>query len=612
MGIGSFKKVAMRIFSFGLLFQAAALMTACTREIPETTATIRLGLPSSKVGGLSLTANDKLSHIVINVQGPGIPSPIFISWDGHDSSAVAPTSFTVDIPTGSARLFQALMVFQDTATGGMSFYYGDIESAVDSSTNSVTVATSAIASPAGEGHVSGRMMMDTEPLYTGPIAISYSPVSGRPPMLIEKSEVFGGWFSVFGLDGIAFNYIRNDGVQFFGAPTDVGVLHSTISSDQSKLAINVPSYWESRGGAGSREVRMAGKHVFGWFGDDPGNSSRKVCYDNTPVDIPYAYLYDDPDTTLIQWNVGGSAANARVAGGGVNGNTPDGTGLCTYSANTRFTDLLSLASKEVAHHDGTLAFRGPYQKYDYTSDGGGFLSGSVAGSTITLNWAYMPNVAEALPVKGVAGSDLFLRIIPVGFPGEIDGFRKNNSVNCSGLGAYGFTNKANIPVGTTSHSFDGNLISGDFLTAQSQSRVQYVLCPYSMAGGVKSYYGSAIYEGGYGGGGPLNVQFSASTSSVTEGSAISIPVILSSSSGSMVTVNYNVTGGTAISSLDYSSIASSGTLTFSPGNTIQYISGSAVVDADGASETIIFTLSGAAGASAGVGTTAGHTITIND
>lgn len=42
-------------------------------------------------------------------------------------NVAAPTSFAVDIPTGPARLFQALLVFEDTTTGGTSFYYGDFK-----------------------------------------------------------------------------------------------------------------------------------------------------------------------------------------------------------------------------------------------------------------------------------------------------------------------------------------------------------------------------------------------------------------------------------------------------------------------------------------------------
>lgn len=63
-------------------------------------------------------------------------------------------------------------------------------------------------------------------------------------MLIERTEVFAGWFSVFGMDGIAFSYLRDDGVQFL-APVDVEGLHDSIvvTSTQKRLALTIPSYW---------------------------------------------------------------------------------------------------------------------------------------------------------------------------------------------------------------------------------------------------------------------------------------------------------------------------------------------------------------------------------
>ncbi|MFN8495672.1 MAG: clostripain-related cysteine peptidase [Caldilineaceae bacterium] len=67
------------------------------------------------------------------------------------------------------------------------------------------------------------------------------------------------------------------------------------------------------------------------------------------------------------------------------------------------------------------------------------------------------------------------------------------------------------------------------------------------------------------------VQFSASAYSVNEsGGAATITIILSSASGQVVTVNYATSDGTATAGSDY--LATSGTLTFNPGETSKTIS----------------------------------------
>ncbi|MCB0351352.1 MAG: hypothetical protein KDD38_09230, partial [Bdellovibrionales bacterium] len=607
-----FKKVVVGFLSAGFLLSTMLLTTSCTRDVESKIATVHLGLPkSSKVGGLS--GNDKLNHVIINVRGPGISKPLYLSWDGHDSAAAAPTSFAMDIPTGSARLFQALMVMQDTTTGGMSFYYGDLEATVDSSTNSVTVVTSAIASPSGDGQVTGRMKNTGEPYYTGSIAVNFSPVNGRPPMLIEKSEVFAGWFSLFALDGISFNYIRNDGLEFFGAPKDVGALHAAavVANATPQLAITVPSYWESHDSpTDPREVRMESTNVYGWFGSDSSNSSKKVCYySGSTVDLERAYTADAPSTSTLQWN----HMTFRDAGGAADASGPAASGQGTCGGTQNFIDVISLDPRSVTRSDGATGFKGPYSRYDYTSNGGGFLSGTVTGSTITMNWNYLPDVAESLPTtKGVAGSDLFMRVIPSGFNGNTEEFRGNDdNVNCAGLSGYGFSKLASIAMPNTFYSFNGSSI----MTAQSQGRVQYVLCPYSMASGAKTFYSTAIYEGGYGGGGggPVQVQFQMASSSFAEGvGSANVDVVLSSSSGATVTVDYNTSGGgTATSSVDYT--PQTGTLTFSPGETIKSIfvtiNDDAIYEGD---ETIMLGLSGGTGASFGSPTSHTMTITEND
>ena len=108
---------------------------------------------------------------------------------------------------------------------------------------------------------------------------------------------------------------------------------------------------------------------------------------------------------------------------------------------------------------------------------------------------------------------------------------------------------------------------------------------------------------------PPTVQFDAASHSVDEsaGSA-TITVTLSAESERTVTVDYATSDGTATAGSDY--LASTGTLTFTPGTTAQSFSVSILSDGlDEANETVNLTLSNAS--NAGLGTSA-STLTILD
>jgi hypothetical protein len=106
------------------------------------------------------------------------------------------------------------------------------------------------------------------------------------------------------------------------------------------------------------------------------------------------------------------------------------------------------------------------------------------------------------------------------------------------------------------------------------------------------------------------VQFSAASSSGSEATTpASIAVTLSAASGQTVTVNYATANGTATAGSDYT--ATSGTLTFNPGDTSKPINVPITSDtAVEGNETFTVTLSSPSNATLGATTT--HTYTIND
>ena len=110
---------------------------------------------------------------------------------------------------------------------------------------------------------------------------------------------------------------------------------------------------------------------------------------------------------------------------------------------------------------------------------------------------------------------------------------------------------------------------------------------------------------------PPTVEFAADGSSGSEAvSPATLAVNLSGASGETVTVDYSVTGGTAIGGgVDYT--LASGTLTFSPDDTVEDVQIAIVDDSlDEADETVVITLSNPNNATLGANTT--HTYTIID
>src|SRR6185312_2996457 len=106
---------------------------------------------------------------------------------------------------------------------------------------------------------------------------------------------------------------------------------------------------------------------------------------------------------------------------------------------------------------------------------------------------------------------------------------------------------------------------------------------------------------------PVTLQFSSPTSTGSDTTPVySVAVVLSAPSSSTVTVDYAVTGGTAVNGVDFT--LSSGTLTFAPGDTSELIAISVTNEGTGFDKTIDLQLSNPSGATLDVQTTHVHTI----
>jgi hypothetical protein len=475
------------------------LMTACTRELPKT-ANVSVVLPSSLHSSkVSTQANLTLNHLVVNVTGPGISSPVFFSWDSNQGRINPPAAFTIDVPGGDGRLIQVLAIYEELGIASEQFYYGDATASIVDAETNVSIIVSKINSSTGEGQIAGRYVTSANSGPTGPISMFYKPAD-KPKMLVHVSEMFGGFFRVFALQGAQFEYVLGDGTNMFGGPVDVNAV-----SLSNAMKVYMPPLWRERYDENTMtyEEQPQTNVVVGWFG--PSAAGKGVCYPSAAEDISQAYL-DDLGTTQLVWDssvVSGATAAYDLAGGTATGDIDSTTELCNGASGSRFVDYLSLNAAGLAEHDAAIATNGPYYTKPDSSGYRQTLSATLSAGQLTLGWEYLPGVYSNSSPKGIDGSDVFFKIYPVGASIDEEEVRADDGYACGNLPA-GFNNLRSQPVaspGVYVENFVLTTLPANFATAWDEGRVMLVLCPYTGAGSSKVYYKSGASYMNYGGGG---------------------------------------------------------------------------------------------------------------
>ncbi|OFZ11916.1 MAG: hypothetical protein A2Z20_02870 [Bdellovibrionales bacterium RBG_16_40_8] len=496
--------------------------TSCTRSLTKSTS-ISLVLPSgdssNKVSSLEDPSPGDLSltHFIANVSGPGINPVIFFSWDSHDGRNIAPKSFIIDVPGGENRLVQVLAVYKTNVSSSEQFYYGDASAAITQDT-SLTVPISLLNTTAGEGRIVGHWSDTSSGAPTGKIVLKYTPVNtsgspNKPTMTIHHSEIFGGFFNVFALKDMKFDYELPGGVKMFGGSINID---SPSLYTATTTKIYVPRLYKRRGDTpATYELKEQTEIVVGWFGSG-ALASKKVCYPNTPNDLRDAYQ-DSNGATPVLWDYTSSDVSintskahpiSSTATGGVASNDIDATELLCKSSSTgtRYVDYLSIDSFGLGEQDQALTFKGPYitkfnsnyrSAFDVTYSSG-----------LIMTWEYLPGVKSTLSpaYKGVDGSDVFLKISTQNPDPYSEAYRIDDGFDCGHLtSVYGFSLLKSAPY----QDQDANEIitatlsdlPAGFATAYNEGRVTLILCPYANTLSGKSYFKSGVDYRSYGSGG---------------------------------------------------------------------------------------------------------------
>jgi 6-phosphogluconolactonase (cycloisomerase 2 family) len=553
---------------------------ACTRATQVKT-TIKLSLPElkSKAASQSLSSvssTPTIRRIMLNITGPGIAAPIVWIWQASNQTDLPPGSITLDVPKGTERLLQALLVTetpssnlttpyncssQDSDSSNQSFYYGDSLVELTTADQAVALTVSALGISQGlEGRVSGRYL-PTAGVNRGPSGklVLKAALPGKPAMVVDETEAFDGWFSAYALEGLPFQYVI-EGQDVFGQSLDLanagGYLTAAGIPASRAYVVQTATGWSPRGFnpyCGGRKV-AAKKILVGAFG--PGASQMTVCAPAaSTLSLFSSYTYSSSVFTFsspASWSVSSTVpTDARViAPAGGSGVAVTGTGAC--ATGTDLVDRWSFSSSQTGGSGGDdlLPVHGPFS---FVSGG---LSATPSSTGYSLSWNYVPNMSSVL-----ASADVFVRSgvyasgSATSSSGGADFQDSNDGYKCSSLTSLGFQ-----LAGSAGKDSAGNLATTFTITGLNSSdmaanKVQVVVCPKTLAG---AYTKTGLACGDRSACGAVSSptlslsqsMVTVSSSTIASGSTAVVTLMVKDSSGGLITgggfsVAFQTVGGTS-------------------------------------------------------------------
>jgi hypothetical protein len=455
------------------LLLSLILTSACTRREESKQVSIRIAVPhriskNLKPNGALTVSSADLAHLIINVSGQGIPSPITFTWDSHPpcgtcTAPAPPSSFPVAAPKGSGRIVQVLAVYQ-TEAGTGSFYYGDATKDIINEQESVEISIAEIGGglSLASGVVAGRMLDQSGVGPTGRVAVKYEP-SGKPAMVLEYTEIFAGWFSFFGLKEIPLRYELADGTMLFGGPMAL----NTIAASAQVLKVTIPQNFrhEQYTMDGPVNFRLEqGEELFlGYFG--PGGASKKVCYNGGTA---YTFTRRSlASATPFDFLV--------FPGTGTNNLTPaGGDSALANCTGTQWIDFMRFLPA-IIDNNGTHSASGFSGLLTFVP-GQPLISAQHSAGSLNLNWTYLPDVAAQ-----VQGMRLY-RIPHT----ERQAYRADHDgISCLKLASLTHLGEAPSPQQS---------LSVPFPAADVPSSL-FVLCPFTANGNLARGYETGVYGG---------------------------------------------------------------------------------------------------------------------
>ncbi len=465
----------------------ACSLFACTPPANSPSSNLALSVPgtissTAKTGALNTLV---AQHIVVNITGGDI-APVFYSWDGCekcDQPPPPPTAIDLSVRAGSNRLIQVLVVY--SGANGNDIYYGDLQrdlapGDVTANVPIVPVATSSLQG----GSITGRYLDARYPGGgpTGGIAIKYPPPGNKPPMIIETSSIFTGWFNLFALNDVRFIYQLDDGQALFGKAVslqDLATSPSVMRIDRPKTIVKT-KHW---GGDLSSNARDRAIYYAGFFG--PNVTTERACYQSSAHYDKVPGLFDETGSTLLSYNTSGAAGSSTLA---VSGGSVCSASELTNTASQEFASYLAFrpsSSTSWSHNELPFSFysvfmTSPIDRID-SSYGAIRMTKAANGTDRLMSFQLLPGV-NATALDGIR---TFKRTLTANSSGLPD----SGSVPCAEIdrgliAGFQAIETMSIPATWTSQTYSLNLP----MSSSEVGRTEFAVCPFKGAryfGGLK-------------------------------------------------------------------------------------------------------------------------------
>lgn len=267
-----------RFYLLSLVVILATALSSCTRPSNDTSS-LQISLPSQSDNS-KLAAGD-LDHVFISITGPNMP-PIEFQWEkckNCPSGFTAPSSFSIDVPSGSDRLVQVLAVYEASTSESVDIYYGDLLKTLTSGTQDLPISVSKVVSNTvvRGGRWAGRYITSGNTGPSGVFEAKFNPGSGKPLMLIDRSNMLGGWFGTIVLEGLNLSYFLNGAALF----SEISTSSSIFTPSPQVAKVSSPKYFKQDGGGTTRYPEDSGFSISGYWGPGVIATSNFVCRENS-------------------------------------------------------------------------------------------------------------------------------------------------------------------------------------------------------------------------------------------------------------------------------------------------------------------------------------------
>ncbi|MCB0415949.1 MAG: hypothetical protein KDD50_16545, partial [Bdellovibrionales bacterium] len=303
------------------------------------------------------------------------------------------TEVQLSVISGREYLIQALALYKDSSTGAMVFYYGDILSRPINDNESVRINLNDIGSGSGkEIKIAGRYFNADGSTPTDIVAVTFKPPNGQPTMEIMQDIILAGWFNVFAVDGVTFDYyLLKAQKSMFSVDDPFNSSSTEFGNASHRVRVYMPDYYRSSG-----EFEPSSEMIYGFYGSyvEANSNDFVSCYDNAVSSVNLLNAYQSDLSTPIQYDATISSGTTKMypMGGG------DGSGsTCLSSAKPNILNLYYLyfntSLRSLAGFAGPYAFmysNGQYKVADTSSQ-------TVNGpnTDINLTFLYLDGIYSA-------------------------------------------------------------------------------------------------------------------------------------------------------------------------------------------------------------------------